>query len=96
MAFLTSPDIPLLVCGCIAFYAAIRALVERDIPKKLLYLNVFGFAISGSFVLLFPDILTAIAAVAFFVGTTLEGNIIASAIARKRARKSPGTGEEKP
>ena len=83
MALLTDLVIPLAVCGLVALYGAIRALIERDIPLKLLYLNVFGFAISGSFVLLFPDILTVFAAVAFFVGTTLEANIIASACARE-------------
>ena len=80
---MADPIIPLTVCCLVALYAAFRALLERDVPKKLLYLNVFGFAISGSFVLLVPDILTVIAAVAFFVGTTLEGNVIASAYSQK-------------
>lgn len=80
---MADPIIPLTVCCLVALYAAFRALLERDVPKKLLYLNVFGFAVSGSFVLLFPDILTVVAAVAFFVGTTLEANVIASAYSQK-------------
>jgi energy-converting hydrogenase A subunit C len=57
-------------------------IFEPDIMRKLLYLNVFGFAISATFVLIFPDILTLIATCVFYIGITLESNALASAYAR--------------
>jgi len=49
--------------------------------KKLPFLNVISFAISGSIVLLVPHPLAIVAAAAYFVGSTLESNAIASTFA---------------
>ena len=74
-------EIPLAVCGIIALYATIRVMLEKDTMKKLPFLNVISFAISGSIVLLVPHPLAIVAAAAYFVGSTLESNAIASTFA---------------
>lgn len=68
----------LLTCGIIATYAAIRVILEKNTMRKLPFLNVVSFAISGSIVLILPHPLAIIAAAAYFVGSTLESNAIAS------------------
>jgi energy-converting hydrogenase A subunit C len=71
-------DTALLICGVIAFYATIRVILEKNTMRKLPFLNVVSFAISGSIVLILPHPLAIIAAAAYFVGSTLESNAIAS------------------
>jgi len=75
--------IPEFICAAIALYAALRILFEKRTLRKLPYLNVFGFAIAGYIALLSggENLLYLLAAVAFFVGSTLESNAIASAYA---------------
>ena len=68
----------LLICGVIALYAAIRVILEKNTMRKLPFLNVISFAVSGSIVLILPHPLAIIAAAAYFVGSTLESNAIAS------------------
>jgi energy-converting hydrogenase A subunit C len=46
--------------------------------RKLPFFNVLSFAISGSIVLILPHPLAIVAAAAYFVGSTLESNAIAS------------------
>ena len=72
------PDIPLLICGVIAVYAAFRVVLEKNTMRKLPFLNVLSFAVSGSIVLILPHPLAIVAAAAYFVGSTLESNAIAS------------------
>ena len=79
-------DIEVYICFIIALYAVVRMIFEPDTMRKLVYLNVFGFAISGSFLLLYPDILTLIATCTFFLGITLESNALASAYAQRGER----------
>jgi len=74
-------DILVYICLILALYAVIRMIFEPDIMRKLLYLNVFGFGISATLVLIFPDILTLIATCIFYIGITLESNALASAYA---------------
>jgi energy-converting hydrogenase A subunit C len=74
-------EIALALCGIIALYAAIRVILEKDTMRKLPFLNVVSFAISGSIVLLVPHPLAILAAAAYFVGSTLESNAIASTYA---------------
>jgi energy-converting hydrogenase A subunit C len=68
----------LAVCGIIALYAALRVVLEKNTLRKLPFLNVLSFAISGSIVLILPHPLGIVAAAAYFVGSTLESNAIAS------------------
>ena len=68
----------LLICGIIALYATIRVVLEKNTMRKLPFLNVVSFAVSGSIVLIIPHPLAIIAAAAYFVGSTLESNAIAS------------------
>ncbi|HON82053.1 MAG TPA: DUF2109 domain-containing protein [Methanoregulaceae archaeon] len=68
----------LLICGIIAIYAAIRLIFERNTMRKLPFLNVVSFAISGSIVLITHHPLAVLAAAAYFVGSTFESNAIAS------------------
>ena len=69
------------ICALAAVYAVIRIIFEKSILKKLAYLNVLGFAVAGAIVLLLPHPITIGAAVAYFVGATLESNAIASTLA---------------
>jgi energy-converting hydrogenase A subunit C len=46
--------------------------------RKLPFLNVVSFAVTGIIALLLPHPLTILAAAAFFVGSTFESNAIAS------------------
>jgi len=75
-------DISIYICLILALYSVIRMIFEPEVMRKLLYLNVFGFGISATFVLIFPDILTLIATCIFYIGITLESNALASAYAR--------------
>jgi len=73
-----SAELAALICGLIALYAVIRIILEQDVMRKLLFLNVFSFAIAGIMALLIPHPLGIIAAAAYFVGSTFESNAIAS------------------
>ena len=70
--------IAIYVCAVIAVYAALRVITERNTMRKLPFLNVVSFAVTGIIVLLLPHPLTIAAAAAYFVGTTFESNAIAS------------------
>jgi len=78
---MTPEEAALIVCVVVAAYAGIRVLLERNTVKKLPFLNVCSFAVAGSIVLILPHPLTIIAAAAYFIGTTLESNAIASTYA---------------
>jgi energy-converting hydrogenase A subunit C len=70
--------IAIYVCAGIAAYAALRVILQRNTMRKLPFLNVVSFAITGIIALLMPHPLTIAAAAAYFVGSTLESNAIAS------------------
>jgi energy-converting hydrogenase A subunit C len=78
---MTGREAALIICGLVALYAAIRIISERNTLRKLPFLNVLSFAISGSIVLIIPHPLAILAAAAYFVGSTLESNAIASTFA---------------
>ena len=69
------------ICALAAVYSIIRVLLEKSTLKKLAYLNVLNFAVAGAIVLLLPHPITIAAAVAYFIGATLESNAIASTLA---------------
>lgn len=73
--------IPTYICGIVAVYAVIRILTEKETLKKLVFLNVMNFGITGLIVLSIPDIMVLFAGIAYFVGSTLEANAIASTYA---------------
>jgi energy-converting hydrogenase A subunit C len=77
-----------ILIGLIALYAALRVFAEKRTLRKLPYLNVLSFAIAGSLVLLLPHPLSIGAAVAYFVGSTLESNAISSTYAGGRDRNA--------
>lgn len=79
--------IALYAVAGIALFAAIRVITEKKTLRKLPYLNVLSFAITGIIVLLVPHPLSIAVAAAYFVGSTLESNAIASTWAG-------GTGKE--
>ncbi|MDD3046597.1 MAG: DUF2109 domain-containing protein [Methanocorpusculum sp.] len=70
------------ICVVIAVYCAVRAVFEPKTLKKLPYLNVMNFAVAGTIVLLIPHPITVFAAIAYFIGSTLESNAIASTFAQ--------------
>ena len=74
-------ELALIACGAIALFSALRIIAERKTLRKLPYLNVLGFSIAGCIVLIIPHPITLGAAIAYFVGTTLESNAIASTCA---------------
>ena len=73
--------IALYLVAVIAVFAVIRATVERNTGRKLPYVNVMNFAIAGALVLLLDHPLPLVAAAAYFIGSTLEANAIASTYA---------------
>lgn len=73
--------IALYLVAVIAVFAVIRATVERNTGRKLPYVNVMNFAIAGALVMLLDHPLSIVAAAAYFVGSTLEANAIASTYA---------------
>ena len=75
-------DVVCGLCAVVALYSALRAVFEKNTLKKLPYVNVMNFAVAGVIALILPHPLTLIAAVAYFVGATLEANAIASAFAK--------------
>lgn len=77
----TPGEVALLACGGIAVYAGVRVALEPDTLRKLPFLNVLSFAIAGVIALLLPHPLAIVAAAAYFVGSTLESNAIASTYA---------------
>lgn len=78
--------IEVAVCAVIAVYAAIRVVFERNTMRKLPFLNVVSFAVTGILALLVPHPLTILAAAAFFVGSTFESNAIASTWSGRKKR----------
>jgi len=70
--------IAMYVCAGIAVYAGLRVVFEENTMRKLPFFNVVSFAVTGIIVLLLPHPLTILAAAAYFVGSTLESNAIAS------------------
>ncbi len=78
---MTPQDAALAVCVIVAVYAALRLALEPDTLRKLPFLNVLSFAVAGSIALILPHPLGIVAAAAYFVGSTLESNAIASTYA---------------
>ena len=78
---MNTDEAALIICAAIAAYAAVRILLEKNTLRKLPFLNVLSFAVSGSIALLLPHPLGIIAAAAYFIGSTLESNAIASTYA---------------
>jgi len=70
--------IAVYVCAGIAVYAALRVIFQRNTMRKLPFLNVVSFAVTGTIALLLPHPITIAAAAAYFVSSTLESNAIAS------------------
>jgi energy-converting hydrogenase A subunit C len=70
--------IAIYVCAVLAVFTALRVITERNTMRKLPFLNVVSFAVTGILALLLPHPLTIAAAAAFFVGSTFESNAIAS------------------
>ncbi len=70
--------IALYICAAIAVYAALRVIAERKTMRKLPFVNVISFAVTAIIALLLPNPITILAAAAFFIGSTLESNAIAS------------------
>lgn len=73
--------IALYVIAAIAVFAAARAILERNTGRRFPHANVLNFAVAGSLVLLLDHPITLVAAAAYFVGSTLEANAIASTYA---------------
>ncbi|HKM41039.1 MAG TPA: DUF2109 domain-containing protein [Methanocorpusculum sp.] len=71
------------ICIVIAIYCALRAVFERNTLKKLPFINAMNFAVTGTLVLLMPHPITIGVALAYFVGSTLESNAIASTFASR-------------
>ncbi|NLO77571.1 MAG: DUF2109 domain-containing protein [Methanomicrobiales archaeon] len=70
--------IPIYLCGIVAIYAVIRVVMEKNTLRKLVFLSVMNFAITGLVVLTIPDIMALFAGLAYFIGSNLEANAIAS------------------
>ncbi len=92
---LSGISLPELICGIVALYSCIRIILEKNTLKKLPFLNVLTFAVTGLIVLIYPTPLGIAAACAYFIGSTLESNAIASTWA-KRMEKDKAESESCP
>ena len=90
---LAGAALPELICAVVALYSCIRIVLEKNTLKKLPFLNVLTFAVTGIIVLIYPTPLGIAAACAYFIGSTLESNAIASTWA-KRTEKEKATAKE--
>lgn len=77
-------EIALIFVVLVGVFAALRVAFEKNTLRKLPYLNVLSFAVAAAIALLIRHPLALLAAVAFFVGSTLESNAIASTYAGGR------------
>lgn len=75
------------ITAIIAIYAVVRIILEKETLRKFTHLNVMNFAIAATIPLIIADPLAMVAAVAYFVGSTLESNAIASTYAVRRDEK---------
>ena len=75
------------ITAIIAIYAVVRIILEKETPRKFTHLNVMNFAIAATIPLVIADPLAMVAAVAYFVGSTLESNAIASTYAVRSDEK---------
>ncbi|MBQ4415733.1 MAG: DUF2109 domain-containing protein [Methanomicrobium sp.] len=91
---ITELSLPALICAVVALYSCIRIVLEKNTLRKLPFLNVLTFAVTGIIVLLCPTPLGIAAACAYFIGSTLESNAIASTWA-KRAEKEKSEAADK-
>ncbi|WP_052359227.1 DUF2109 domain-containing protein [Methanomicrobium mobile] len=91
---ITELSLPALICAVAALYSCIRIVLEKNTLRKLPFLNVLTFAVTGIIVLICPTPLGIAAACAYFIGSTLESNAIASTWA-KRAEKEKKDAQEK-
>ena len=76
-----------LITAIIAIYAVVRIILEKETLRKFTRLNVMNFAIAATIPLVIADPLAMVAAVAYFVGSTLESNAIASTYAVRSDEK---------
>jgi energy-converting hydrogenase A subunit C len=76
-----------LITAIIAIYAVVRIILEKETLRKFTHLNVMNFAIAATIPLVIADPLAMVAAVAYFVGSTLESNAIASTYAVRSDEK---------
>jgi energy-converting hydrogenase A subunit C len=81
VAGLIASEIALITVALVGLFAALRVVAEKNTLRKLPYLNVLSFAIAAAIALIVRHPLALLAAVAFFVGSTLESNAIASTYA---------------
>jgi energy-converting hydrogenase A subunit C len=81
VAVIEASEIALIITALVGLFAALRVVAEKNTLRKLPYLNVLSFAIAATLALLIRHPLALLAAVAFFVGSTLESNAIASTYA---------------
>ncbi len=81
VAGLIPSEIALITVALVGLFAALRVGFEKNTLRKLPYLNVLSFAIAAAIALIVRHPLALLAAVAFFVGSTLESNAIASTYA---------------
>ncbi|MDU9375618.1 hypothetical protein McpSp1_01950 [Methanocorpusculaceae archaeon Sp1] len=81
-------ELVLAICAVIAVYAALRAVLEKNTAKKLPFVTVMNFAVTGVIALILPHPLTLVAAAAYLVGATLEANAIASAMEKLRGEQT--------
>jgi energy-converting hydrogenase A subunit C len=77
------------ICAITAVYATLRAVLEKNTMRRLPFINVMNFAVTGIITLILPHPLTLVAAIAYFIGATLETNAIASALARLTPEGQP-------
>jgi len=68
--------------GALTIYSAVMAILTEDNRRKMPYINAMNFGITALIALSVKHPLSGIAALAYFIFSTLESNAIASSIDR--------------
>lgn len=70
------------IVGALAVYTAIMAILTKDKPRRLPYLNAMNFCITGVIALSIQHPLGGLVALTYFILSTLESNAVASTMDR--------------
>jgi energy-converting hydrogenase A subunit C len=74
--------------GLITAYSAVMAILTEDTRRKMPYINAMNFGVTALIALSVKHPLSGVAALAYFIFSTMESNAIASTIDRLKEVES--------
>ncbi|MBC7109568.1 MAG: DUF2109 domain-containing protein [Archaeoglobi archaeon] len=76
------------IIGVITAYSALMAVLTEDSRRKMPYINAMNFGVTALIALSVKHPLAGVAALAYFIFSTMESNAIASTIDRLKEADS--------